>query len=239
MQVKLQTREVRDFAKRGDALPVPNLIQVQIESYARFLQKETDPTKRKSEGLENLLREVFPIVSYDGSLKLEYVCYELGEPRYTTDECRALRLTFGMPFRVKVRFTRKDKDEVIEESIYLGEIPIMIGGGEFIINGAERVIVNQLHRSPGATSWSKRRRATGRCTAAGLFPNAVAGSNVRSPRKIRWRSRLTSPPSFPSPRSCGRWTPSMARPKTLSASFTKLSPSRSKTCRRLTMSSAR
>lgn len=149
MQVKLQTREVRDFAKRGDALPVPNLIQVQIESYARFLQKETDPTKRKSEGLENLLREVFPIVSYDGSLKLEYVCYELGEPRYTTDECRALRLTFGMPFRVKVRFTRKDKDEVIEESIYLGEIPIMIGGGEFIINGAERVIVNQLHRSPG------------------------------------------------------------------------------------------
>jgi DNA-directed RNA polymerase subunit beta len=149
MQVKLQTREVRDFAKRGDALPIPNLIQVQIEAYARFLQKDADPAKRKPEGLEALLREVFPIESYDGNLKLDYISYDLGEPRYTTDECRALRLTYGMPFRIQVRFTRKDKDEVIEDSIYLGEIPIMIGGGEFIINGAERVIVNQLHRSPG------------------------------------------------------------------------------------------
>ena len=93
--------------------------------------------------------EVFPIESYDGNLRLEYISYDLSEPRYTTDECRALRLTHGMPFRIQVRFVRKDKDEVMEDSIYLGEIPIMIGGGEFIINGAERVIVNQLHRSPG------------------------------------------------------------------------------------------
>src|SRR6478609_7682934 len=145
----MRTREVRDFSKRGDALPIPNLIEVQIESYQRFLQQEVEPTKRKNEGLEALLREVFPIESYDGNLRLEYISYELAEPRYTTDECRALRLTFGMPFRIKVRFVRKDKDEVMEDSIYLGEIPIMIGGGEFIINGAERVIVNQLHRSPG------------------------------------------------------------------------------------------
>src|SRR6201746_1084331 len=143
------TREVRDFSKRGDALPIPNLIDVQIESYQRFLQKDIDPPKRKNEGLENLLREVFPIESYDGNLRLEYMNYQLAEPRYTTDECRALRLTYGMPFRIQVRFVRKDKDEVMEDSIYLGEIPIMIGGGEFIINGAERVIVNQLHRSPG------------------------------------------------------------------------------------------
>jgi len=142
-------REVRDFSKRGDALPIPNLIDVQIDSYVKFLQKETDIKARKNEGLEALLREVFPIESYDGNLKLEYISYELSEPRYTTDECRALRLTFGMPFRIQVRFVRKDKDEVMEDSIYLGEIPIMIGGGEFIINGAERVIVNQLHRSPG------------------------------------------------------------------------------------------
>jgi DNA-directed RNA polymerase subunit beta len=145
----MRTPEVRDFAKRGDALPIPNLIDVQIDSYTRFLQKETDPTKRKNDGLEALLREVFPIESYDGNLRLEYISYDLAEPRYTTDECRALRLTFGMPFRIQVRFVRKDKDEVMEDSIYLGEIPIMIGGGEFIINGAERVIVNQLHRSPG------------------------------------------------------------------------------------------
>src|SRR3984893_11805643 len=145
----MRVYEPRDFSKRGDTLPIPNLIDVQIESYQRFLQQETEPTKRKGEGLEALLREVFPIESYDGNLRLEYISYDLSEPRYTTDECRALRLTYGMPFRIQVRFVRKDKDEVVEDSIYLGEIPIMIGGGEFIINGAERVIVNQLHRSPG------------------------------------------------------------------------------------------
>src|SRR5256885_4233348 len=145
----MRLQDVRDYSKRGEALPIPNLIDVQIESYQRFLQKEVDPAKRKEEGLEALLREVFPIESYDGNLRLEYISYDLSEPRYTPDECRALRLTFGMPFRIQVRLVRKDKDEVVEDSIYLGEIPIMIGGGEFIINGAERVIVNQLHRSPG------------------------------------------------------------------------------------------
>src|SRR3954452_124965 len=145
----MRVQDVRDYSKRGDALPIPNLIDVQIESYQRFLQQEVEVTKRKEEGLEALLREVFPIESYDGNLRLEYISYDLSEPRYTPDECRALRLTFGMPFRIQVRFVRKDKDEVMEDSIYLGEIPIMIGGGEFIINGAERVIVNQLHRSPG------------------------------------------------------------------------------------------
>ncbi len=145
----MRTHEVRDFSKRGDALPIPNLIHVQQTSYQRFLQQHVDPAKRKNEGLEALLREVFPIESYDGNLRLEYISYDLSEPRYTTDECRALRLTFGMPFRITVSLKRKDKDEVMEDSIYLGEMPIMIGGGEFIINGAERVIVNQLHRSPG------------------------------------------------------------------------------------------
>src|SRR5665213_600428 len=145
----MRVPEVRDFSKRGDALPIPNLIDVQIEAYQKFLQKEVEPTKRKNEVLESLLREVFPSESYDGNLRLEYMNYQLAEPRYTPDECRALRLTFGMPFRIQVRFVRKDKDEVMEDSIYLGEIPIMIGGGEFIINGSERVIVNQLHRSPG------------------------------------------------------------------------------------------
>ncbi|HLL88327.1 MAG TPA: DNA-directed RNA polymerase subunit beta, partial [Tepidisphaeraceae bacterium] len=145
----MKVSEIRDFSKRGDALPIPNLIDVQIESYIRFLQKDIPADKRKGEGLEALLREVFPIESYDGNLKLDYISYDLSEARYTMDECRALRLTYGMPFRIQVRFTRKDKDEVLEDSIYLGEVPIMIGGGEFIINGAERVIVNQLHRSPG------------------------------------------------------------------------------------------
>jgi DNA-directed RNA polymerase subunit beta len=145
----MKVHEVRDFSKRGDAMAIPNLIEVQREAYERFLQENVDPATRKNEGLENLLREVFPIESYDGNLKLDYLSFTLHEERYTTDECRALRLTFGKPFRIQVRLTRKDKDEVLEDSIYLGEIPTMIGGGEFIINGAERCIVNQLHRSPG------------------------------------------------------------------------------------------
>jgi len=145
----LQMKEIRNFGKIGDALPIPPLTKIQTESYARFLQAEVEPHKRKSEGLEALLREVFPIESYDGNMSLGYVSYELGKPRYTPDECRQLRLTYGMPFRIKVRLVRKDRDEIAEDNIYLGELPIMMGGGEFIINGAERVIVNQLHRSPG------------------------------------------------------------------------------------------
>jgi len=145
----LQLKEVRNFAKRGDALPIPPLTSIQTASYERFLQADVPPEKRKNEGLEALLREAFPIESYDGNMRLEYISYELGSPRYTPDECRQLRLTYGMPFRVRVRLVRKDVDSIMEDAIYLGELPIMMGGGEFIINGAERVIVSQLHRSPG------------------------------------------------------------------------------------------
>jgi DNA-directed RNA polymerase subunit beta len=145
----MQLQGVRDFSRYGDALAIPNLIVIQTESYARFLQADVEPGKRQKIGLEALLREVFPIESYDGNMKLEYVDYALEPPRYTPDECRELGLTYGTPFKIRVRFHRKDVEEVSEENIYLGEIPIMIGGGEFIVNGSERVIVSQLHRSPG------------------------------------------------------------------------------------------
>jgi len=145
----LRMDRTRSFSKVGDAIPVPNLLDVQVSSYERFLQKDCAPSKRKNEGLEGLLREVFPINSYDDKTSLEYLDYELGEPRYTVRECRDLKLSYGMPFRIRCRLIRKEAKEVMEEAIFLGEVPIMIGGGEFIINGAERVIVSQLHRSPG------------------------------------------------------------------------------------------
>ncbi len=145
----LRPERVRNFSKVGDAAPVPNLVELQTASYARFLQADAEPSKRKEQGLEALLREVFPIISYDEQMTLEYLDYELGEPRYKPQECIDLRLSYGMPFRIRCRLTRKDSSDVLEESIYVGEVPIMIGGGEFIINGAERVIVSQLHRSPG------------------------------------------------------------------------------------------
>jgi DNA-directed RNA polymerase subunit beta len=141
---------VRDFSKRGDAAPVPTLTRIQSDAYERFLQLDKAHDRRDPHlGLESLLREIFPIESYDGKMRLEYLYYKLDEPRYTRDECRELRLTYGRPFRIAVRLVREGVAERVEEEIYLGEIPIMMGGGEFIVNGAERVIVSQLHRSPG------------------------------------------------------------------------------------------
>jgi DNA-directed RNA polymerase subunit beta len=141
---------VRDYSKRGDAIPIPDLTSLQLNGYERFLQLGKGPDERDPTlGLEALLREVFPIESYDGTMSLEYIHYTLEEPRYTPDECRELRLTYGMPFRVRVRLKREGREEMPEEAIFLGEFPILIGGGEFIVNGAERVIVSQLHRSPG------------------------------------------------------------------------------------------
>ncbi len=141
--------EVRTFGRGTEALPIPALTELHCNSYERFLQADTPFDKREPIGLEGLLREIFPIVSYDENTRLDYMGYELGKPRYSPDECRQLRLTYGLPFRVRCRLSRKDNDNVMEDSVYLGELPVMIGGGEFIINGAERVIVNQLHRSPG------------------------------------------------------------------------------------------
>ena len=143
--------EIRNFRKRGDALEVPDLTQLQTAGYERFLQLEAaSPEERDPRfGLEALLREVFPIESYDGTMFLDYISYELEEPRYTADECRELRLTYGLPFKIRVRLRRETHPDLPEEDIYLGEFPVLMGGGEFIVNGAERVIVSQLHRSPG------------------------------------------------------------------------------------------
>jgi DNA-directed RNA polymerase subunit beta len=140
-------KQTRNFGRYGDAIPVPNLVEVQIRSYEQFLQADVPPKERKNIGLEAILRETFPIENYDKSVRLEYLYYELGKPRFDPDICRQLKLTYGRPFRVFLRLHRGD--EVIDEDVYLGDIPIMTGGGEFIINGAERVVVSQLHRSPG------------------------------------------------------------------------------------------
>ncbi len=145
----LEMEKIRNFNKVGASAPIPPLNDLQVRSYDRFVQKDVDSDKRANQGLEGLLQEVFPIVSYDESMRLEFLTYELSEPRYKPQECRDLRLTYGLPLRIHCRFIRKEVKDVLEESIYVGEVPIMIGGGEFIINGAERVIVSQLHRSPG------------------------------------------------------------------------------------------
>ena len=136
----------KTFGRVTEVAPLPNLVEIQTLAYEAFLSPEEQAASRDNQGLESLLREIFPIYSYDKTMCLEYVGYDMGRARYTIDECRKLRMTYGYPFKVRLRLV---KPEPIEEEVYLGEIPIMIGGGEFIINGSERVIVSQLHRSPG------------------------------------------------------------------------------------------
>lgn len=138
----------RNFGRFGDASPVPQLTDMQTRAYDRFLQSDIYYDKRTPTGLEGVLQEIFPIEAYDKKSTLEYIKYDLGKPRYDPGECRQLRLTYGRPFRVWLRL-RKADGTAVEEEVYLGDMPIMIGGGEFIINGAERVVVSQLHRSPG------------------------------------------------------------------------------------------
>jgi DNA-directed RNA polymerase subunit beta len=137
---------VLQFGRFPSIVELPNLVEIQTKAWDEFLAIDTPAGNRLDAGLQALLKEVFPIYSYDKTMCLEYVSYELGRPRYTIDECRKLRLTYGYPFKVRLRLI---KPEPAEEEVYLGEIPIMIGGGEFIVNGSERVIVSQLHRSPG------------------------------------------------------------------------------------------
>lgn len=142
----IRTDTIRRLGSANSEFEVSNLTEIQTLSYAKFLQRDKESVNRVDWGLEAILREVFPVSSYDNKCRLDYVRYDLGKPRYSSLECRQLRLTYGMPFRVWMRLV---SEKTVEEEVYLGDIPIMIGGGEFIINGSERVVVSQLHRSPG------------------------------------------------------------------------------------------
>src|SRR6201988_5112341 len=146
----------KSFAKRAIVQRVPFLIATQLESYTGFLQAPLAPESRKNEGLQAAFTSIFPIVSHSGNAKLEFVSYSLGEPPFDVVKCQQRGLTYASPLRAKVRLTIMDKEaskptvkEVKEQEVYMGEIPLMTTTGSFIINGTERVIVSQLHRSPG------------------------------------------------------------------------------------------
>jgi DNA-directed RNA polymerase subunit beta len=135
------------FGKIKEAIEPPNLIEVQLNSYVEFLQKDVSPGKRKNVGLQAVFREVFPIQSYDDKVVLDFVSYDIGEPKMTALECQREGQTFSAPLHVT--FQLRDDKGTKEEKVYMGEIPLMTPQGTFVINGAERVVVSQLHRSPG------------------------------------------------------------------------------------------
>ena len=149
----------KNFAKIKPLVPVPNLIDIQRKSYEKFLQLTVDPEKRENMGLQAVFNSVFPIRDYNEVASLEFVSYALLKPKYDTDECRSRGMTYAAPMGVTIRLVVWDKDEVSgtqsirdvkQTDVYFGEIPLMTEHGTFIINGTERVVVSQLHRSPGA-----------------------------------------------------------------------------------------
>jgi len=147
----------KSFAKRANVHNVPFLLATQIESYQTFLQTDRVPSQRKNEGLQSAFTSIFPIVSHNGFARLEFLSYVLGAPPFDVKECQQRGLTFASPLRAKVRLVILDKEsptkpvvkEMKEQEVYMGELPLMTTTGSFVINGTERVIVSQLHRSPG------------------------------------------------------------------------------------------
>jgi DNA-directed RNA polymerase subunit beta len=148
----------KHFAEIQRIIDIPNLIDIQKNSYKRFLQAEIPPSARQNHGLEAVFRSVFPIRDFSETCSLEYVSYTLGTPKYDVDECHQRGMTYAAPVKVRVRLVSWDTDkdsgvqsirDIKEQEVYFGEIPIMTENGTFIINGTERVIVSQLHRSPG------------------------------------------------------------------------------------------
>jgi DNA-directed RNA polymerase subunit beta len=146
----------KSFAKRANVLDVPFLLATQLDSYTQFLQVDVLPAQRRGQGLQAAFGSIFPIVSHSGNARLDFVDYRLGEPGFDVKECQQRGLTFASPLRARVRLVILDREshnekvkEVKEQEVYMGEIPLMTTTGSFVINGTERVIVSQLHRSPG------------------------------------------------------------------------------------------
>ena len=158
-QIQDNFRIRKSFAKIHSLIDIPNLIDIQKRSYDKFLQLSVDPMSREDSGLQSVFKRVFPIKDFNDTASLDFVKYEIDAPKYDVDECHQRGMTYAAPMKVSIRLIVWEKDEVTgqqsirsvkEQDVYFGEIPLMTEHGTFIVNGTERVIVSQLHRSPGA-----------------------------------------------------------------------------------------
>ena len=149
----------QDYSKIHAHIDIPDLIEIQKRSYEQFLQMECETNRREDKGLQAALSSVFPITDYNNTAELEFVSYVLGTPKYDVRECLEQGMTYAVPLKLRIRLVVKDKEDkspkkkvldVREQEVYVGELPLMTERGTFIINGTERVVVSQLHRSPGA-----------------------------------------------------------------------------------------
>ena len=153
-----------NYSRIKEVIELPNLIQIQLSSYQWFL----------NEGLRTALKEVFPISDFSGKLELDFVDYNLGEPKYSVQECKERDVSFQAPLKLKVRLTDKENGEIKESEVYMGDLPLMTDKGTFIINGAERVVVSQLVKSPGVYFNEKLDLAGNSLFGATVIPNRGA-----------------------------------------------------------------
>jgi DNA-directed RNA polymerase subunit beta len=212
-QVANNLRFRRSFGRIKRIIDLPYLIEIQKNSYELFLQKDSSSAQRENIGLQEVFKSVFPIKDFNETASLEFVSYSLGEPKYDVDECHQRGMTFAAPLKVTVQLVLWDVDaqtgarsikNVKEQEVYFGEIPLMTKNGTFMVNGTERVIVSQLHRSPGVfsnTTREKRTQAASCSIRRGLSPTAVPGSISSLIHEMSFMSVSIAVVSF-TPRSC-------------------------------------
>lgn len=168
---------ILDFSKFKDDFELPNLLDIQLEAYAQFLQRYTAPEKRHDQGLEEVFREVFPLESYDGQIKLEYISYTLGKEKYSSSECKRRGMNFAAALKVKLRLITPV--DIKEQEVYFGDFPLMTDTGTFIINGDERVVVSQIQRPPGV-SFEEELHPTGKSLYHGrIIPSRGAWFEIK------------------------------------------------------------
>ncbi|HNV23974.1 MAG TPA: DNA-directed RNA polymerase subunit beta, partial [Candidatus Omnitrophota bacterium] len=169
--------KIRDFSKFQHDFDLPHLLDIQVKAYADFLQKDVASDKRKDVGLEEVFREVFPLESYDGQIKLEYMNYSLGKEKYSDTECKRRAMTYSAPLKVRLRLITPV--DIKEQEVYFGDFPLMTETGTFIINGDERVVVSQMQRPPGV-SFEEELHPTGKSIYHGrLIPSRGAWFEVK------------------------------------------------------------
>jgi DNA-directed RNA polymerase subunit beta len=214
----------KDFGKRESILEVPYLLAIQLDSYRKFLQADAAEDGRKEAGLHAAFKSVFPITSYSGNAILEYVSYRLGDPVFDVKECQMRGLTYAAPLRVKVRLivydketstpTKKTVKDIREQEVYLGEMPLMTDNGTFVVNGTERVIVSQLHRSPGVFFDHDRGKthSSGKLLfSARIIPYRGSWLDFEFDPRTAYSRVSTAAASCRSPSSCAPWATPKSR----------------------------
>ena len=233
-----QKKRIRkSFGRIPEAIQMPNLIEVQRSSYEQFLQRDVRPANRIDDGLEAVFKSVFPVKDFNERATLEYVSYEFEDPKYDVEECIQRDITYAAPLKVKLRLIVFESDEetgarsvkdIKEQDVYMGDIPLMTDKGTFVVNGTERVIVSQMHRSPGV--FFDHDKGKTHSSGLGMSARTIAGiiwkvealptpvqkkSHKKLPKKI---SKLVAPPKAPVPRKT-QTTPIIKAPKVIWVTF--------------------